>query len=491
MENCESLCVGSDGKFKAAILSKYKSSPKDVDDLFQKIKSENKKHLVIHFHGGLVNETAGMETADRMHDLYSTRTEAQAYAFIWKTGLMETFRDNLTKIHQTKLFRLLLEMILKKVGNKFGITLGGKGLYNLSNEEFVLEMMKDRPFENMQITPEAKSIALSEMEDEENLERELQREFEIMMEMEAYEDLEIEMEREKDIVKSENLMEFPDTSSKGIISTAKVVIALAKIGIRVAKRILNQRDHGPYPTVVEEIFREIFIADLGSFVWSAMKEKAEDMWKSNNGLQDLEQHAGTYFLNSLNEYNQNNEPIVLDLVGHSAGSIVICNLLKAIDTLGIKNIKIRKIIFLAPACRCDLFKSEVVDHPERFKDFYLFTMNDELETHDALIKGIYTRSLLYLVSGCLEDNGKGYDEYILGIQRHIEHKGVYSDDQLLKDVHQFLYKQEKRIVYSPQDLDQEEGYRCIAYKHGDFDNLVDKNDKNLLTLDSLAWHINN
>lgn len=494
MEKYEYLNVGPGGTFKPSGNPDFDSIPANVEKLFEKMKFQNKKHLVIHFHGGLVNENVGMETALRMHDLYSNETKAQPYAFIWETGLIETLRDNLKNVHQTKLFQLLLKMVIKKVGEKLGVTIGGKGTVHISEPEYEIEMAKDKPFEDFIISSDSKAAVIVEINDPQALERELELDFNTMMEMNMYSGVSDELEKEKKSLNKENLSDAEDPNAKGIITTLKAAKALASVGIRVIKRILKNRDHGFYPTVIEEIFREFYIADLGSMVWSSMKTKASDMWKDNTGLNDLDQHAGTYFLNKLkefsNEFSKIND-ITVDLVGHSAGSIVICNLLKAIDEQGFNNINIRKVIFLAPACRCDIFYTEIINHKNRYKDFMMYTMTDELESDDMLIPGIYTRSLLYFVSGCLEDHGKGFDEFILGLQRHITNEGVYNNFVLLKSINTFLNEKENRVIYSPSDLDKPEGFRSVSASHGDFDNLADKHGNPLYTLQSLAWQINN
>lgn len=491
MEKSEYLNIGPSGTFKASGNPSYDSIPQHVDDLLNKMKNDDNHHMVIHFHGGLVSENSGMSTALRMHELYSENTSAQPYSFIWETGLIETFRDNLKTVHRTKLFQMILEMVMKKVGSKLGISVGGKGALTLTKLDFETELSKARPFDDYFVSPNSKAAVLIEISDQNTLERELKADFEVMVDSSTYSDFMDQIELEKEQVNAENVLETDNKDGKkGLVSTIKAVKALVTIGYRVIKRILENRDHGYYPTVIEEIFREFYVADLGSWVWSSMKNKAEEMFKDNAGLDGLNQHAGQYFLQKLNDTSKDFE-IKVDLVGHSAGSIVICQLLKSIAAKGFNNIKIRKIILLAPACRCDLFKSEILDHPERYEDFRMFTMNDELESNDMLIPGIYTRSLLYFVSGCLEEKGKGYDEYILGLQRHITAQRPYADENLLKDIHQFMQNKDRRLTYSPSAIDQPEGYRCVAASHGDFDNHTDKNDRPLYTLDSLAWHINN
>ena len=62
---------------------------------------------------------------------------------------------------------------------------------------------------------------------------------------------------------------------KGIFSAAALVKAAVAITVRVIRRHIQKRDHGFYPSIIEEILREFYIADFGSWLWGQMKQKAE------------------------------------------------------------------------------------------------------------------------------------------------------------------------------------------------------------------------
>lgn len=68
---------------------------------------------------------------------------------------------------------------------------------------------------------------------------------------------------------------------------------LAAIAYRVIRRHVRGRDHGFYPTVVEELLRELYLANLGAWVWDQMKEKAAAMWLPNDGLSGDERRVGS------------------------------------------------------------------------------------------------------------------------------------------------------------------------------------------------------
>ena len=180
--------------------------------------------------------------------------------------------------------------------------------------------------------------------------------------------------------------------------------SVVSIAFKVVKRFIQKRDHDFYPTIIEEILRQFYIAELGATVWNEMKVKADQMWEDNTGRAGLDQYAGRYFLDKLAAYMKTTPGVQVNLIGHSAGSIAICNLLKH-SSQAHSDLKFNNIIFMAPACRADIFKAEIIDHTERFNKFRSFTMSDINEKNDILVSGLYTQSLLYLISGILEQGG--------------------------------------------------------------------------------------
>ena len=129
---------------------------------------------------------------------------------------------------------------------------------------------------------------------------------------------------------------------------------------------------------------------------------------------------------------------------------------------------------MAPACRVDLCNKEIVLNPSRFKQFRMFTMKDEFETQDKLVPFLYPYSLLYLVSGILEDEGNDCDAYILGLERHINGKVPYNSAHELVSTTKFLFEGDtNRVIYSKSDLAAVLGLRTTSISHGEFD---DNND---------------
>lgn len=477
MDKKHNLTVGLDGTFRPQGKFDTNSNHSDANKLIENINLLDKERLAIYFHGGLVGYKSGVDSAEGMNAAMEG-DNTYPLSFVWKSGLMETLRDNMTDIHKTKLFKKLLKFVVKKAGSKLGFDIGARGASRITDDEIEKELLKDLPFANLVPNEGARGAMSLNSINESALEKEMYVELE--------EDIEKDAEF-KMILRNVNLDDGlidpskidqdweEDGGRKGIISLTKIIWAIVKISIRVIKRFVEHRDHQPYATILEEILREIYIADLGSWVWGGMKKKAGQMWLPNEGLAGKELHVGTYFLNQLNEARKS-KPLTIDLVGHSAGSIVICHLMEHFANR-YENLKMGKVIFLAPACRADLFHNTFVKHPNRFESFKMFTMTNEAELADGLVNALpklYPSSLLYLVSGILETNHEGedkessYNEPILGMERFIR-EDFYEDlYPHLTDIKAFL-RQGNRLVLTPTTTDVL-GERSTAIDHGDFDN---------------------
>lgn len=458
--------VGPNGTFRKS--GNYQTLPEHIDQIFQKLANDNKENITIYFHGGLVNEKNGMESAEDLSELI---TEATSYpiCFVWETGLIETISNNISKISDTNLFKLLLNLLIKRISEELGFGLPGRGANNIDIEEINEQLANKYPFQDYTQTEFNARGAGSNL-------KSITYDKDLIDKLEA--EIKNDVETNNELIDELKKTELPiNENTRGIIETAKFIKSLAMIAFRVIKRFLSKRDHDFYPTIIEEILRELYLADLGAWVWNNMKEKSNNMWNSNNGINGLDRFAGRYFLDKLLQYSNTKPNLKVNLIGHSAGSIAICNLLN--ETSKIKpNFKYNKIIFMAPACRTDLFRDSIATKENRFKEFRMFTMKDKYEKQDILVPFLYTHSLLYLISGVLENKGQDFDSYLLGLERHISAIEPYNIDEL-KTIKDFVYKQnEHRISLSKTDDDNinTDGLKTNAVKHGEFDNDQDTRD---------------
>lgn len=102
----------------------------------------------------------------------------------------------------------------------------------------------------------------------------------------------------------------------------------------------------------------------------------------------------------------------IHLVGHSAGSIVLGELLANLDQLEVEGLAIVSIHLMAPACTTDFFAKRYAPYLlargkwNLVDKIYLYQMRDSLEQSDTVAAAglpSYGRSLLYLVSRAYED----------------------------------------------------------------------------------------
>ncbi len=471
--------VGAQGK----LTGKLRTTAADIDAILAHLQQADAPKVVLHFHGGLVDEEAGELTARRVVPLYLS-AGARPIVFIWETGLLETITHNLSDIHDTRLFKKIVAYAVQQLATRLNIPEFTRGpgqredVTQIEARIFApggMQSYDTRPI-NIQARGGAEALTTEDVE---------------VIQPEAQAEIEEQLQLELDQSEAFNLMlrqEVPETplldktkvaeseteASKGIISIGKLAYHISMVVYRSAKRYIDQRDHGFSATIVEEALREFYMADFGAWVWSGMKDTAEHMWSPNSGLSGGQLHGGRYLLEGLCKVQQQKPSLIIDLVGHSAGSIAICMMFRMAASAKLSLI-IRNIILLAPACTSDLFYEEIVLHPERYTEFRMFTMDDNFERSDHLLSVIYDRSLLYLISGILEP--AEVDSPIAGMLRFDEGAGPLTSP-MLSAVRQFLRPGggPQRIVLARtmvNDPKAQPGFISNAARHQDFNTDAD------------------
>jgi hypothetical protein len=249
--------------------------------------------------------------------------------------------------------------------------------------------------------------------------------------------------------------------ARGFVPSPRLIRGAVKIAVRAVSRFHSQRDHGFHATVVEEIFREFYVSAVGREIWRQMKQDTADAFQENAGV-----FGGTAFLSKLGELEKAGKAPRVILIGHSAGSEYICNLLLNADDYLPKSFSF-DVILLAPACRIDLFARVLARHGKRIGSFRCFTMTDELEKADRLLPVIYPHSLLYFVSGVFEDEA---DKPILGMHRYLTGKARHyrKADTGIPAVKRFLETGPNRLLLSV--VDGGAGLSSNSVTHGGFDD---------------------
>jgi hypothetical protein len=473
-----------------------------LDDLGRALETSPK--LLLHFHGGLIDDAAGRGIAERLShnrpglgagftlDAYWN----QAY-LVWHTGAFETLKTNwLHLLRDDRLYNVVLKKLLSFVAGKLGIpSEDGRAAIsalNLSEDEIVRRMKGNgdqrAPFADVDIKidretsdgrgpviPIQSDARLSQLFQEQLVkDPEFNRAVaeidsaanadaigrgpmppaDLAKAKAAYERLSANVRKPIEDAKPRE----PDGRFSAVSVGAFLLEHAGKIAYRAFKRFRSQRDHGFHATLVEELARELYGDLIGAKVWGEMVQDAADHFAPGG--------FGTALLAKL-EAQPN---LKLVITAHSAGSIVVAQLLNAIHTSGAK--LSFDLVLLAPAVRLDLFASAIEAAGDHVKSCRMYTMDDLSERRDPVLGEkfgfVYPSSLLYAVSGLFEeaDNDAFVDAPILGMQRFVDAGWLTGDDQIAaaKTVSTFFKNLGHSIVYSPLANVTE------AKGHGEFDS---------------------
>jgi len=460
---------------------KIHSIPQDIDRIIQYIKDNNIKRLLLHFHGGLISENQGIKSAEYFFNNYKDLKDTLPVSIVWETGFLEALPETFRRIIITDdLLRNLIIKVLKFFAKRFNIDLSvlddGIILPTLENIAYLVETNT-----NM-LTEEILEIVFLDAYSEES--------FSDMLDLIYLEMQSITSDEELSIEEFERIANEESEEISNLINP-KILWYSAKIAKRCIVRFIKGRGHGVLPTIIEESCREIYLDDFGTEIWQVMKDQAKSMWNSNCSRTGNNQYAGRYLLDKIVN-NFKVDELDVDIIAHSAGAVATCEWVKVVHSNEkYKTFKFKNIVFLAPACRCDLFRESIMKHKEKYSSFKMITMNDYFESRDNLIQlpmleYLYTRSLLYLISGILEGRkAEDADAYILGLHRHIRKNKPYKDTQMLNEISDFLMMpndNENKLILSTSDISAAVGRRTSAAHHGGFakDALVIKSIKHLL-----------
>lgn len=491
------------------------SKPADVARILDlALQADPQNGLLLQFHGGLVDKESALAVATKLVPQYLNANTFPVF-FVWESGLLETLLNNRGELAQDPAFRELVkkvtEWVLKKSGASETISLKGSGgklinVYELRSEfdnwfdnRRNMPPVADAQIQSSQVKTKGTSILSVDqlaydievgINDDPGFRKAMAEAYNASLPPAAFaaKAAGTQQKSASQLLSEEALDEmFPPAAgaqTKGLLSWIAVARFAAKIVIAVLKRYHDGRDHGAYCTVVEEVLHSAYGNLLGAGIWNQMKKDTEDSFGTSPNscaaavVQQLKtlENAGQHFSR-------------ITLVGHSTGAIYVCNFLDAAAKAGLKAPV--KVVFLAPAVTYQRFAKAVSAHQASLlKSFRMFAMTDDRESSDRMLGVIYTRSLLYFVSGLLEGQpdpaGKWQsivDMPLVGMQRFLSHPTVFGQDPDIKIVTAFLNGQASRTIWSPSALGQ--GLDSNASHHGDFD------DQDPETLHSIQYFVAN
>lgn len=450
--------------------------------------------LALHFHGGLVSKDSAKGIAERLGKDYSEAGTWPLF-FVWEAGFFETVRNNLQDIAKEEFFKELFGKVVLWALKRLGAdVLGAKGPgLALVDEQKVRQetrtwletgMSADGrpPYDDIEgneaLEPETSlaepAAADPAIRQEVSVDPRLKTELQKIANSELPEGAVVPGAKGGTVQGSavtlmtpeglDKLRETPTTpGQKGLFSTAKLALTATKIVFRVVRRMRRGRGHGLYTTAVEEILRDLYLENVGkTFFWNQMKKDTADAFGGDIGL-----CGGTAFLVGLNERLASGKQVPrITLVGHSTGAVYICNLLAAADKLLPPAVQF-DVVFLAPAVTCRLLHQTLEKYGGRVRALRSFGMSDKLESRDRLVPILYPRSLLYFVSGILEDEP---DMPLAGMERFHSGQSPYTGSKMagVDGMRAFFQADALRTVWS--NVDHGNGRSSNSTKHGDFDN---------------------
>lgn len=389
----------------------------DLKNLFQKFKDHQyRDKLVLHFHGGLVDCNSAMKGAEILKPKFEGG-EAYPVFFIWNSALLDTLRNNLVAIVKESIYKIIFGHIKSKHRE-------------LSNKK------------STDLTAEEENKFKNQLEQDESLNKEVRKIIE-----DSGKDAKKKTLMSQEVL--EELRKDDKESKKG--GYLRIIVGIIGVLKEVLKRLNNGRDHGFEVTIMEEIFREFYLGSVGQAIWHAMKEDTTNSFKDNGG--------GTLFLKEIEKGWQNGDKPRIILVGHSAGAVFICNLLEAVEKQKLPDDLKFDIIFIAPACTFKCFADILSAYQSRIANFRLFGLQDMREKKDKAF--IYPHSLLYFISGVLEDKS---DKPLVGMERYYTDK-TYDNSSDIKKVRDYI--NEDWRVWSI--VDKGFGKASKATTHGGFD----------------------
>jgi hypothetical protein len=446
--------------------------------------------IVMHFHGGLVNEKAAREGAERLYETYATKAGAYPIFSVWEAGLIETLRNNWRDILQDPVFQELVkkvgEWVLREGAPEAGTkSAAGKAIdVDQYRQDFDAWFAGTSPQPPLVDSKPAAAIGLKNAEpDEEDLALKIEAElpndptFEMTIAGLAAAAASTPGATTKGMTTTprpisrvlvddaalDQLLPGGAAShgitTKGVLSWVATAKFIAKVVMAVTRRLISGRDHGVYVTVIEEVLRAAYLAKAGGIAWGQMKKDTADAFVGETG-------AGNVILQAwAGRIVKGEVPPRVVLVGHSTGAVYIINWIRASAVVAPD--LVYDIVLLAPACVTDEFAKVMQEHAKAMSNVRIFAMQDEKERDDVLVPILYPRSLLYFVSGVVEAE---VDAPLLGMQRFLKDKPFQDAKKFpaVDAVRQYLAAMASRGVWSIAA--GAPGLGSASVKHGDFDN---------------------
>jgi hypothetical protein len=455
----------------------------DVDAMFKRACAQNAEHIVVHFHGGLIDKTAGLTAAERLIPIYQA---AGAYPifFIWESGWREVIERNVPAIFRESIFQGILARVSQgskaKLSKELDPDRARSDSLPIPPDSVIFEELKhpkqgQEPFAD--IVPDLPAgTALTEKE---------AIQFKQMLNDDAVFQLQArgvvtalsshgaatEVARSGvQRVSTTTLMSADmigqvdggasvdemDHARTGVISTALLTARCVIVLGRVIRRFARKRHHGFYLTIVEEILRGFYLGNVGKFFWDEMKKDIDAAFGFAQGC------GGTAFTRALSAVLSAATPPRVTLVGHSAGSIYACRLLNELQATSMPASAQVDLVLIAAAIDMKTLAETLRVAGSRIKGFRSFGMSDARERADAILGPAFPSSLLYFVSGVLEEEA---DTPLAGMERFYLPAYEAPGFEFVSAIRRFdLFAKPYSFIWA--EADHGKGMACDMRSHG-------------------------
>jgi len=493
-------CTSRDGKFDDTTPAEMESAIAGYANV------SNKKTLALFFHGGLVDKASGMNNAATLMGPYSNSDDsggtpggnAYPYFFVWESGLFEVLHNHLPQIFAETIFKRLLDIITPKAQRVLGspatsrmmllrtqsldVAIGAVGpdvqvsQQDIADVETAVENDPIIQAEKRRIAAAARPVQEALAESLITPTRRVQTSSVTLMSPEIVNAIVAE-EAQKNLLKARRLDALWSPVPLGALA-----LGAGRILVRIARRYATARNHNFHNTIVEEIFRQFYVANTGGAVWAEMKKETADAFQS-----DPNAYVGSKMIQQLVTLYESGKRPRITLLGHSTGAIYICNFLLAMDAAlqgkSYSNEIKFDIVFMAAAARVDVLANALGGAGDHVNHFRAFGMEDSLESAEILLQlanqppassvnellaQVYTSSLLYFVAGVCEDDDD--DTLLVGMERFFTggrpfQRGAFPSIDAVVD---FLNGIPNSMVRSDTPVGAEIGLRCSSHHHGGF-----------------------
>jgi len=488
----------------------------DVSATFAAFQAQTETNrLALFFHGGLVDRASGQQSGAYQYEDY--KDLVFPLFFIWESGFFEVLAHHLPLIFAETIFGRIVYHATALVSSK-NPSAGGNGgsdaigpmapsadpsgsvsgqivVSSADIDAFMSAIKNDEAIQHEAVAIARTSQSVDTLLSADTNTPSLQLSPRTYMSPEVVSAIRgafVQANRSS-IQTADGLDAVPFSIGGAIQAAWAVAKAAVPVILNCIRRFIAKRDHGITCTIVEEVLRALYLANMGSSIWEEMKNETEDAFGADSNV-----YGGTAVIESLCALLKQKPATVITLVGHSTGAIYIGNFLRHVD-LALRSkgdaATTFDIILMAPANTMDFYATNYIN---RVRGVRIFQMQDATEQQDHLMSKdvgpadpsilgkVYPRSLLYLVSGICEyfegQGGTGPhaldgdDMPILGMDRYSAQTGIFdsADYPSVAQIRaQFTVAPPAAPtkfvrVLSPTAETPDDGYRSTALKHGNF-----------------------